>query len=95
MAGFVGKFYVFAAAVQSGLIWLAVVGVLNAIVGLYYYLTVLKVVYLYRSPDEDKPIAVGVPYAIALGTCVVFILVIGVISGPWIDRALAVATSLF
>ena len=39
--------------------------------------------------------AVGVPYAIALGTCVVFILFIGVISGPWIDRALAVASSLF
>jgi NADH-quinone oxidoreductase subunit N len=95
LAGFVGKFYVFAAAVQSGLIWLAVIGVLNAIIGLYYYLTVLKVVYLHRSPDEDKPIAVGVPYAIALGTCVVFILFIGVISGPWIDRALAVAASLF
>ena len=95
LAGFIGKFYVFAAAVQSGLIWLAVIGVLNAIIGLYYYLTVLKVVYLHRSPDEDKPIAIGAPYAIALGTCVVFILAIGVISGPWIESALAVATSLF
>ena len=95
LAGFVGKFYVFAAAVQSGLIWLAVIGVLNAIIGLYYYLTVLKVVYLYRSPDEDKPIAVGTPYAIALGACVGLILFIGVVSGPWLDRALAVASSLF
>jgi NADH-quinone oxidoreductase subunit N len=95
LAGFVGKFYVFAAAVEGGLIWLAVIGVLNAIIGLYYYLIVLKVVYLHRSPDEDKPIAVGVPYTIALGTCVAFILAIGVISGPWIERALAVATSLF
>jgi NADH-quinone oxidoreductase subunit N len=95
LAGFVGKFYVFAAAVEQGLVWLAFIGVLNAIIGLYYYLTVLKVVYLHRSPDEDKPIAIGLPYTIALGTCVAFILVIGVLSGPWIARAMAVATSLF
>ncbi len=56
LAGFVGKVYVFAAAVESGLIWLAFVGVINAIIGLYYYLTVLKVVYLYRSEHEDRPV---------------------------------------
>src|SRR3989338_8420617 len=56
LAGFFGKFFVFAAAVKAGvelgrtaLIWLAIIGVLNAIVGLYYYLTVLKVAYLFRS----------------------------------------------
>jgi NADH-quinone oxidoreductase subunit N len=76
------------------LVWLAIIGVLNAIIGLYYYLTVLKIVYLHRSPDEDRPIAVGLPYTIALGTCVAFILIIGVLSGPWIERALAVAASL-
>ncbi|NOR89497.1 MAG: NADH-quinone oxidoreductase subunit NuoN, partial [Anaerolineales bacterium] len=46
LAGFVAKFYIFAAAVESGWIWLAFVGVLNAIIGLYYYLSILKVVYL-------------------------------------------------
>ncbi|HMK08128.1 MAG TPA: NADH-quinone oxidoreductase subunit N [Anaerolineales bacterium] len=95
LAGFVGKFYVFAAAVNSGLTWLAFIGVINAIIGLYYYMTVLKVVYLHRSPDEDKPIAVGLPYTIALGTCVGFILLIGVASAPWLERALAVAASLY
>ena len=48
LAGFVAKFYIFAAAVESGWIWLAFVGVLNAIIGLYYYLSILKVVYLCR-----------------------------------------------
>jgi NADH-quinone oxidoreductase subunit N len=41
-AGFVVKFAVFAAAVDAGMIWLAVIGVLNSIIGLYYYLTVLE-----------------------------------------------------
>jgi NADH-quinone oxidoreductase subunit N len=95
LAGFVAKVYVFAAAVQSGLVWLAFIGVLNAIVGLYYYLTVLKVVYLYRSEHENQPIAVPAPYAIALITCVVAVILIGTLSGPWLEWALTTATSLF
>ena len=58
LGGFVAKVFVFAAAVQAGLIWLAVVGVLNSIIGLYYYLTVLKVVYLYRSDNEELPMPI-------------------------------------
>lgn len=95
LAGFVAKVYVFAAAVQSGWIWLAFAGVLNAIIGLYYYLIVLKVVYLYRSEDEDKPILVPRPYGIALGLCVAGILLIGVFSGPWLDWALRASASFF
>jgi NADH-quinone oxidoreductase subunit N len=95
LAGFVAKVYVFAAAVESGLIWLAVVGVLNAIVGLYYYLTVLKVVYLYRSDDENKPIAVPRTYALALLTCVVAIIGLGVVSAPWLGWAVRTAHALF
>jgi NADH-quinone oxidoreductase subunit N len=95
LAGFVAKFYVFAAAVESGWIWLAFVGVLNAIIGLYYYLTVLKVVYLYRSEEEDKPIAVPRTYALVLIVCVIAIIAIGAFSAPWLDWALTSATSLF
>ena len=95
LAGFVAKFYVFAAAVQSGWIWLAFVGVLNAIAGLYYYMTVLKVIYLYRSEDEDKPIAVPRPHALALAVCVVAILAVGTISAPWLDWAIAAARGIF
>ncbi len=95
LVGFVAKFYVFAAVVESNLIWLAFVGVLNSIVGLYYYLTVLKVVYLYRSEDEDIPVPVSRPYGTALTLCVVAILVIGIASGPWLDWSLGLARSLF
>lgn len=95
LAGFVAKFYVFAAAVESGLIWLAFIGVLNAIIGLYYYLIVLKVVYLYRSEDEDLPIQIPRPYAVALAACTVLILVVGIVSGPWLEWSIGAASSLF
>jgi NADH-quinone oxidoreductase subunit N len=95
LAGFAAKFYVFAAAVQSGLIWLAFLGVLNAIIGLYYYLIVLKVVYLYRSDHEAEPIAVPASYAVVLTVCVVAIIVIGSLSGPWLDWTLNTVQSLF
>jgi NADH-quinone oxidoreductase subunit N len=95
LAGFVAKVYVFAAAVESGWIWLAFVGVLNAIIGLYYYLTVLKVVYLYRSDQEDVPIGIPRVYGIGLGLCILAIIVIGSLSAPWLDWALQAAQSLF
>ncbi|MEW6568259.1 MAG: NADH-quinone oxidoreductase subunit N [Chloroflexota bacterium] len=95
LAGFVAKFYVFAAAVESGWIWLAFVGVLNAIVGLYYYLTVLKVVYLYRSEQESRPITVPPACGLALTACIAVILVIGSLSGPWLAWAETSAQGLF
>ncbi|MGA2489700.1 MAG: NADH-quinone oxidoreductase subunit N, partial [Anaerolineales bacterium] len=67
-AGFVAKFFVFSAAIEAGWIWLAIVGVLNSIVGLYYYLNVLKYTYLYRMENQDEqhhPIPVSHPVAIA------------------------------
>ncbi|PLX97949.1 MAG: NADH-quinone oxidoreductase subunit N [Desulfuromonas sp.] len=51
-AGFAGKFYVFAGAVKAGYIWLAVIGVLNSAVSLYYYLRVMVYMY-FREPLED------------------------------------------
>jgi len=90
--GFVAKVFVFAAAVKSDMVWLAIVGILNAIVGLYYYLIVLKVVYLYRSEDEDKPVPVTRPYVLALGILIIGIILAGTIFGPlyfWSDTATA------
>lgn len=102
LAGFFGKFFVFAAAVQQGvaqnnswLIWLAVVGVLNAIIGLYYYLVVLKVVYLYRSERESEKIPVPRAYAAALWVCVAGIILLGTWASPWIVTATSAAGNLF
>lgn len=86
-AGFVAKVFVFAAAVDAGLIWLAVVGVLNAIIGLYYYLTVLKYVYLYRSEDDEKPVPMTRPLKLALVILTAGIILVGTALGPWFSWA--------
>ena len=51
-AGFAGKFYIFAGAIKAGYIWLAIIGVLNSAVSLYYYLRVMVYMY-FRDPNED------------------------------------------
>jgi NADH-quinone oxidoreductase subunit N len=94
LAGFMAKLLVFAAAVKVDLIWLAFIGVLNSIVGLYYYLTVLKHVYLYRSDDEDKPLPISRPYSIAT-ILVLGIIIIGTLFGPWFNISTTIASSLF
>jgi NADH-quinone oxidoreductase subunit N len=95
LAGFVAKIFVFAAAVKVGLIWLAFVGVLNSIIGLYYYMTVLKYVYLFRSDDEDKPLTIPRPYTIALTVLIFGIILVGTLFGPWFNLSTKIASSLF
>lgn len=93
--GFVVKFAVFSAAVESNLIWLAFVGVINSIIGLYYYLTVLKVVYLYRSEDEEKPLPIPGGYALGLGVLTIAILLLGTVFAPWLNWATQAAQAMF
>jgi NADH-quinone oxidoreductase subunit N len=92
--GFIGKLLVFGAGVQSGMIWLVAIGVLNTVVGLYYYLNVLKVIYMGESTEGEKPIPLARPWALALVLCVVGILVVGVILAPWYDLASQAAGGL-
>jgi NADH-quinone oxidoreductase subunit N len=53
-AGFFGKFYIFKAALESHLVWLAVLGLLNSAVGAYYYLRILVTMYMHE-PGEGAP----------------------------------------
>jgi len=98
LGGFVGKFLVFASAIQRGtvaFIALAVIGVLNSIVGLYYYLAVVRVVYLQRSETENDKLPVPRVYAGALAACVAGIFLLGIWASPALDWATAAAHSLF
>lgn len=85
-AGFVGKVYLFAAVVDGGLWWLAVVGVLNSAVSLYYYWRIVRAMYLEEPATSDR---FGVPaFANAmLGVLVIGTLVFGVYFGPLADLA--------
>jgi NADH-quinone oxidoreductase subunit N len=93
--GFVGKVLVIASAVNAGLVWLAFLAILNSIVGLYYYLNVLKVVYLYRSEGDEQPLPLTRPWSIALVVCVAGILLLGTFFAPWYNWSMTAAAGLF
>lgn len=94
-AGFFGKFFLFNAAVEAGLEWLAIIGVLNAIVALYYYLVVIKVIYVDPSVDQDKPIPLTLTGRWVLGLMTIVVIILGVVPQAVFDWALRGATSLF
>src|SRR6202047_4895630 len=58
-AGFFGKFYIFKAAVNSHLIWLAVLMAINSVIGSYYYLRLIVVMYMREPSTESKPVVVA------------------------------------
>jgi NADH-quinone oxidoreductase subunit N len=94
--GFIAKVLVFAAAIKVNLIWLAVIGILNSIIGLYYYLIVLKHVYLNRDEaTENLPLPITRPYAIALMVLAIGVILIGTLFAPWFNLAGAGALNLF
>jgi NADH-quinone oxidoreductase subunit N len=96
--GFVAKVFVFAAGIQAGYTWLVVVGILNSIIGVYYYLNAMKYVYLYRMPEQDEeihPIPLTRPYMIALAVLVLGVILIGTVFAPWFSWSDAAALNLF
>jgi len=79
-AGFVGKFYLFSAAVKNGYIWLAVLGVLNSAVSIYYYLRL--VVYMYMLPAQGEvpvPRPPRTAFSVALCASAAVVLVLGIV----------------
>jgi NADH-quinone oxidoreductase subunit N len=93
LAGFFAKYFVFLAAIKAGLYTLAVIGVLASVVGAYYYLAIVKVMYF------DEPAAPFAPMPRALkvvvGVTGVFVILFFVYPSPLIGAAAAAAKSLF
>ena len=94
-AGFFGKFFLFKSAIDAGLWWLALVGILMAFVGLYYYLNIIKVMYLYRSEQDDIAIPVSRAAQVGLVIAVVFIIYLGVSAGPAFELTREAAAAFF
>jgi len=77
-AGFIGKFYIFAGAVKAGYIWLAVLGVLNSAVSLYYYLRVMVQMYFKAPEEEFSWVSVNTPVAISIVISLAGVLYLGI-----------------
>ena len=93
LAGFWAKWYVFSAAVDAGLYPLAVIGFLASVVGAYYYLRIVKVMYFDDGPARFVPLS-GVLKAV-LAITGVFVILIGLVPTPIVAAAAAAAKSLF
>jgi NADH-quinone oxidoreductase subunit N len=77
--GFFAKFYVFSAALQSNLVILTLIGVINSAIGAYYYLRLIVVMYM-REAQEDVPVmAIPFPLAAALALTLLATIYLGVL----------------
>ncbi len=79
-AGFYGKFLVFAGAVKAGVVWLAIVGLLNSVISFGYYGKVIRQMYLVGT-EEAKRVRTDMPLALAIGVAAVGVVAVGVAPG--------------
>ncbi len=93
LAGFIGKIYLFIAAIHEELYTLLIVGLINIVISMYYYLIVVKKMYI-NEPLDSSPIPTTLPIKIAVYTGVVGTLLLGIYPGPFIDWAVS-ATLMF
>jgi NADH-quinone oxidoreductase subunit N len=93
LAGFFAKFYVFLAAIKAGLFALAVIGVLASVVGAFYYLYIVKLMYFDEPAGAVQPTRIEVGAVLAVTG--VFNLLFFVYPAPLVSAATAAAKSLF
>ncbi|HEY6871748.1 MAG TPA: NADH-quinone oxidoreductase subunit N [Geobacteraceae bacterium] len=86
-AGFIGKFYLFSGAIQAGYIWLAIIGVLNSAVSVYYYLRVMVYMYMKDPVEEFDWLKVTPALALCVLVAVAGVLIPGVVPGYILEFA--------
>lgn len=79
-AGFFSKFFIFSAAVQQGFYVLVFIALINTIISLYYYLLVVKAMFLTKSENPVEKISSDVPVKISLVVCTLAIVLVGLFS---------------
>jgi len=92
LAGFFAKFYVFAAAVKAGLFSLAIIGVLASVIAAYYYIRVIKVMFMDDATQSFLPVERGTGFVMTIAT--LFVLLFVFVPQPLVNAALAAVQSL-
>lgn len=93
LVGFFGKWWLLLAAVERGLVWLVVVGAINVVISLYYYLLVVKRMYLH-APTSPARVPVSLPLTLAVSACLAGLVVFGIIQQPLLAFALRATRGL-
>jgi len=94
-AGFIGKWYIFSAAVQEGHYWLAIIGVLSSVVSVFFYLRIVVMMYMTEEGAEPARPAISVPAMAALGFAMLATFYLGVLPTRVIDYALESIQTIF
>jgi NADH-quinone oxidoreductase subunit N len=92
-AGFMGKFWLFSAAIESGYVWLAVIGVLNSAISLFYYVRIVVFMWLKNEPAGSEPV-LNPAMAAAIAVALAATLALGVYPRPLFEFAEASARTL-
>jgi NADH-quinone oxidoreductase subunit N len=93
LAGFWAKFYVFMPAVKAGLYTLAVIGVVSSVIGAYYYLRIVKIMFF--DEPEERFLVPQTKESIVIAATALFVLLYVVWPAPLVDAAAAAAKSIF
>ena len=92
--GFWAKVYLFGAAINSDLIWLAVIGVINSVVSAYYYLRVVKVMYLNPPKTDETALTSPLPIRVAISSQLASTLFFRLYPPPLLELAGSAAAAL-
>jgi NADH-quinone oxidoreductase subunit N len=85
LAGFVGKFFLFAAVIKEGFYLLAVVGIINSVISLYYYAGIVKTMFLDFPEPTDQPVAMTANNSLLLGILSTLTILFGLYWGPLVQ----------
>jgi NADH-quinone oxidoreductase subunit N len=93
-AGFVGKFYIFMAALDAGLVWLAVIGVLMSAVSAFFYLRIIKIMYM-DEPASEFELETSFPMKVAVPLSFLFVLIYGMYPSGLVDFVRSSLSGIF
>ena len=92
-AGFMGKLFIFSAAVSSGMLWLVIIGVVNSVISAYYYLRIIRFMYMSEPSSEEKISSSTIPLT-AMVIVTVGVIGLGVLPQPLFDLSSSVVSIL-
>jgi proton-translocating NADH-quinone oxidoreductase chain N len=93
-AGFIGKLWLFSAAIEQGLVWLAVVGVINSVISLSYYWKVIRAMYLVPAQTEER-LTTSPVLATAMGVAVAGVFAVMMFASPLLALLQVAALTFF
>ena len=93
-AGFMGKVWLFGAAIDAGFIWLAVIAVANSALSIYYYIRVVVFMWINQEEPVGSPIVIGPAMRVALGVALLGTVVLGLYPQFLFEQAETAARTL-